>query len=222
MAATLHSPSVSPSVGAPIALNTWTALPWAQYLVLREDPVYEQAKGYYHNGLMRLEMSPLGNPHSRDHASILAMIYLFAGIKGMDLDVHDNCTFRKAGYGEVQPDVAVYVGDRADLIPWDTVIIDLEQYPAPDLAIEVAASSLTDDQGPKRLLYEALGVREYWIVDVQRAKVLALSVRDRGSYRIEESQVLPGLNMDQVEEGLRRSRTSNHGKVSAWLLEQWQ
>ncbi|MEY2825015.1 MAG: hypothetical protein RLZ64_1553 [Pseudomonadota bacterium] len=97
-------------------------------------------------------MSPLGNPHSRDHANILAMIYLFAGIQDFDLDVHDNCTFRKAGYAEVQPDVAVYVDDRSEVIPWDTVIIDLEQYPAPDLAIEVSASSLADDQGPKRLL----------------------------------------------------------------------
>ncbi|MGA0198103.1 MAG: Uma2 family endonuclease [Prochlorotrichaceae cyanobacterium] len=214
MTATLLSP--------PVALDTWTALPWEQYLDLLEDPAYTQAKAYYHNGLMRLEMSPLGNPHSRDHASILAMIYLFAGIKDFDLDVHDNCTFRKAGYAEVQPDVAVYVGDRSELIPWDTVIIDLERYPVPDLAIEVSASSLADDQGPKRLLYEALGVREYWIVDVERAEIVALAVRDRGSYRIEESQVLPGLGIALLEEALRRSRTSNHGKVSAWLLEQWQ
>jgi len=187
-----------------------------------EDPSYSQARGYYYNGFMRLEMSPLGNPHSRDHANILAMIYLFAGIKGIDLDVHDNCTFRKANYGEVQPDVAVYVGDRAELIPWDAVTIDLEEYPAPDLAIEVAASSLSDDQGPKRLLYEGLGVQEYWIVDVKRAEIVALAVRDRGSYRIEQSQVLPGLDISLLEEGLRRSRTSNHGKVSAWLLTQFQ
>ncbi|MFZ9738535.1 MAG: Uma2 family endonuclease [Prochlorotrichaceae cyanobacterium] len=214
MTATLLSP--------PVTLDTWTALPWAQYLDLLEDPAYNQAKAYYHNGLMRLEMSPLGNPHSRDHFIVMTAIALYASLKGIDLDGHDNCTFRKAGYAEVQPDVAVYVDDRSELIPWDTVIIDLERYPVPDLAIEVSASSLADDQGPKRLLYEALGVREYWIVDVERAEIVALAVRDRGSYRIEESLVLPGLGIALLEEALRRSRTSNHGKVSAWLLEQWQ
>ena len=82
--------------------------------------------------------------------------------------------------------------------------------------------SNSHDRGSKRLLYEALGVREYWIVDVERAEIVALAVRDRGSYRIEESLVLPGLKIALLEEGLRRSRSNNHGKVSAWLLTQWQ
>jgi hypothetical protein len=51
---------------------------------------------------------------------------------------------------------------------------------------------------------------------------VALAVRDRGSYRLEESQVLPGLGIALLEEALRRSRTSNHGKVCTWLLTQWQ
>ena len=216
------SASTAGHTATSIALNTWTAATWKQYLTLVADPAYSQAKGYYYNGFMRLEMSPLGNPHSRDHASLIFMLSLFAGIKGIDLDVHDNCSFRKMGYGEVQPDVAIYVDDRAEMIPWDVTIVDLDCYPAPDLTIEVAASSLADDKGEKRLLYESLGVREYWIVDVTQAEILAFSVHDRGSFRIDTSAVLPGLEIALLVEALRRSRESNHGKVSTWLLQEFQ
>ncbi len=39
--------------------------------------------------------------------------------------------------------------------------IDLDIYPPPTLVIEVANTSLADDQGEKRLLYEAMNVSEY-------------------------------------------------------------
>jgi len=34
--------------------------------------------------------------------------------------------------------------------------------------------------------------------------------------------VLAGLNIALLEEALRRSRQMNHGKVSAWLLSEFQ
>ncbi|XWK88514.1 MAG: Uma2 family endonuclease [Phormidium sp.] len=88
--------------------------------------------------------------------------------------------------------------------------------------IEVAYSSLADDKGEKRLLYESLGVQEYWIIDVQNVEIIALEILDRGSRRIDRSQVITGLEIAILEAALRRSREMNHGKVSAWLLTQWQ
>ncbi|MBD0267845.1 MAG: Uma2 family endonuclease [Cyanobacteria bacterium Co-bin8] len=78
--------------------DTWISATWEDYLEIPSNPTFEQAKGYYHEGYMRLEMSPIGNPHSRDHASIIGAIYLFAGLKNIDLDAHDNCTYRKVGF----------------------------------------------------------------------------------------------------------------------------
>lgn len=140
----------------------------------------------------------------------------------MDLDIHDNCTYRKTGCAEIQPDASYYIGANAEVVPWEATIIDLDVYPAPDLVIEVAYSSLTDDRGEKRLLYETLGVKEYWIIDVQKVSVLAFAIADGGSRRITGSQVLAGLEIGVLEEAFRRSREMNHGKVSAWLLSQFQ
>jgi Uma2 family endonuclease len=207
---------------AKLPTDTWVNATWDEYIKAIGDPSYEKARGYYYNGRMRLEMSALGNPHSRDHFIVIAAIALFASTRNIDLDGHDNCTYRKTGYQEAQPDVSFYVGANAEIVSWDATIIDLDTYPPPALVIEVAYSSLADDKGEKRLLYESLGVREYWIIDVQNVQVIAFEIQNRGSRRIDQSQVLPGLDIAVLEEAFRRSRQMNHGKVSAWLLSQFQ
>ncbi|WP_339379443.1 MULTISPECIES: Uma2 family endonuclease [Okeania] len=110
-------------------------------------------------------------------------------------------------------------GENTDIVPPETSIIDLEKYPPPDLVIEVANSSLSDDQGEKRILYENMGVGEYWIVDVQNVKIIAFSVVDRGSKQIQESLVLPGLKISLLvsllDEALQRSHHMNQRLVGA-------
>ncbi|HEY9750195.1 MAG TPA: Uma2 family endonuclease [Allocoleopsis sp.] len=207
---------------AKLPTDVWVSATWADFLAALDDPAYATAKGYYNNGRMRLEMAPLGNPHSRDHATIIGALYLFAGLRGINLDVHDNCSYRKTGSEEAQPDASFYLGANAEVVPWEATIIDLDIYPPPDLVVEVAYPSLADDKGEKRLLYEALGIREYWIIDVQNVEIIAFEIQDRGSRRIEQSQVLPGLAIALLEEAFRCSRQMNHGKVSAWLLSQFQ
>jgi Uma2 family endonuclease len=206
-----------------VQMETWIPISWEAFARIMDDPAYKHVKAYYYNGRMRLEqMAALGNPHSRDHGIVMGAVFLFATLRGLDLDIHDNCTYRKTGYAEVQPDASYYVGENAEVVPWEAAIIDLDRYPAPDLVIEVAYSSLTDDRGEKRLLYESLGVKEYWIIDVRDATIWAFAVADRGSRRIDRSIVLPGLEISVLEEAFRRSREMNHGKVSAWLMKQFQ
>lgn len=128
----------------PIPTDVWVPATWEDYQRWVALPEQAQAQGYYHNGRMRLEMPPLGNPHSRDHFIVLAAIVLYAGIRGLNLDGHDNCTYRQAGYAEAQPNASFYIGEKAEVIPWETTIIGLNEYPAPDWVIEVAYSSLKD------------------------------------------------------------------------------
>lgn len=114
-----------------------------------------------------------------------------------------------AGFEDAQPDSAYYIGDNADAIPWGTTIIDLDTYPPPDLVIEVANTSLADDQGVKRLLYEDLGVKEYWVLDVKNVRVLAFEIENQDSYRITESKVLPKLQISLLQTALQQSHQTN-------------
>jgi Uma2 family endonuclease len=204
--------------------DTWFTASWDEYIQTVEQPKYEKASCYYHQGKLRIEMSPLGNDHAKDHSIINYAIHLFAALKSIPLNGHDNCSYRQQGYQEAQPDLSFYIGDKVNLIPWGTTIINLEQYQPPSLVIEVANTSLDDDLGNKRILYEDLKVEEYWVIDVQNAQVIAFTIeqKNQGSYRIDESQVLPGLAISLLTQALARTRQIPHSEVSAWLLAQFQ
>lgn len=202
--------------------DAWIMADWDDYVHLLEDPVYEKAKGYYYKGHMRLEMLPVSFDHGNDHVVIIFAVNLFTAIMGIPATGLDTTTFRKTGMRDCQPDVSYYLGNRAQAIPNGTGIVNLDRYPAPTLVIEVSKSSLLDDVGAKRALYEELGVAEYWVVDVQNAQVLAYAMADQGSKRIQESLVLPGLAISVLEEALRRSRETDQSQVGRWLLTQFQ
>ena len=130
-----------------IQSDTWVAATWDDYLQAIANPAYEKAKGYYCNGQMRLEMLPVGSDHSRDHLVIAFAINLFATLKGITLTGRDNCSYRRVGVQECQPDISYHLGNKAQAIPYGTSIVDLDRYPVPDLVIEVAVTSLLDDPG---------------------------------------------------------------------------
>jgi Uma2 family endonuclease len=205
-----------------IPSDTWVVATWEEYIQTIENPSYEKAKGYYYHGHMRIEMPPVGNDHASDHSIIIYAVNLYASIKGIDLNGKDNCTYRKTGSDEAQPDASFYIGENADVIPYGTSIINLDNYPPPDLVIEVAKSSLRDDQGAKRLLYEDLNVKEYWIIDVQNMQLMAFTIENGGSRRITQSQVLAGLAISLLNEAFQQTRQMNHGRVGAWLLTEFQ
>ncbi len=207
-------------------LNSWIKASWHDFIQIADNPDFAKFKFYYYNGEARVEPMSTGSDHSDDHALILVAIGLFVAVKGLAIRGKDNCSYRKVGSKEVQPDISYYVGDRANLISWGTGVVDLDVYPAPDLAIEIANSSWADDVGKKRLMYEDLGVKEYWVIDVKNAEVLAFAITDsegvKGSYRITRSQIITGLEFALLEEALRLSRENDHGHVTSWLLAQFQ
>lgn len=202
--------------------DTWILASWDEYLQAIEDLSCQQAKGYYYKGHMRIEMLPVSFDHGQDHVVVIFAVNLFAVLKGIPAIGLDTTTLRKTGIQDCQPDVAYYLGNRAQAISSGTGIVNLDRYPAPNLVIEVAKTSLLDDLGTKRALYEELGVDEYWVLDVRNAQILAYAIADQGSRRIQESQVLPGLEIAVVEAALQRSRATDQSQVGAWLMTQFQ
>jgi Uma2 family endonuclease len=210
------------SLETQIPLETWLPATWGEFVALADDPA-RKFKSYYYAGRMRFEPMSTGSDHSNDHALILFAISFFAAYRQIPITAKDCCSYRKTGYDEFQPDASYYTGANADAIPWGTRVVDLDIYPLPNLVIEIADTSLADDQGDKRLQYEDLGIPEYWIVNVQRMRILAFAIApDHSSRQIRESLVLPGLKLEILEQALQRSRQENQSTTTAWLMSQFQ
>lgn len=203
------------------AAGTWIPASWDEFLQVQEEYVDGKTKFYYSSGKLRIEMAPFGHDHTSDHALVAFALQLYAALREIPLSAKDNCIYQKLGVCEVQPDLSFYTGELAEKSPWGEPLVSLDRHSSPSLVVEVAEQSLPDEQGEKRLLYEEIGVGEYWIVDARNVRVLAFAVADGGSRKILASKVLPGLAIATIEDALRRSRQVPHNKVCSWLLEQF-
>lgn len=205
-----------------LATDIWVAATWNEYIAFIEAPAYEKARGYYYQRRMLVETMSIGYDHSCDNAIIIFAVNLFCTIKSISVNGLIGCSFRQQGVKECQPDISYYIGDQSQIVPRGTKIVDLDQYPPPNLAIEIADTTLSSDLGNKRLLYEEIAVSEYWVVDVEGRQLYAFSVESFGSKRIPESIVFPGLKITLLEEALRRSREQDQSKIGSWLWQQFK
>jgi Uma2 family endonuclease len=209
---------MSLSTSQEILTDTWIKASWDDFVAVMDAPEYEAGRGYFDNGLMRLEMAPLGPGHGRQNGVVIDVLTMFAALNNIRLVKLINCSFYKAGERGCQPDTAFYIGADFQLPPQNNSPIDINVYGPPTLAIELGASSFKDDLGAKRLLYERLGVREYWVINVEDRQVTAFSIADRRSGEIRTSEVLPGLDIAQVEEALARSQSEDDAALMRWLM----
>ncbi|MGA9380733.1 MAG: Uma2 family endonuclease [Phormidium sp.] len=202
--------------------DEWVIATWEEYIQAIDAQELENAKTYYYKGQLRIEMVPQGYDHSYNNSLMGYAVALFSGLKNIPISGVTNCTFRRGNEAESQPDLAFYIGENAEIIPANTTIVDLNVYPPPDLVIEIAKTSLSDDIGSKRMLYEQLGVREYWIVNVVQALLIAFAITDNGSKQITQSQLFPNLPFSLLEEALRRGRESGRSQLYSWLIGEMQ
>lgn len=201
-----------------ILTDTWIKTTWEDYLKLTQDSNYKNATFYYDQGWMKIEMSPIGIAHARDNSILSTVIIIYAALNNIPIKELTNCSYRKTGIREVQPDISYYIGENHPHLPRNNSPINLDDVSSPTLIIEIGSSSYLDDIGKKRLLYEQLGIKEYWVVDVAESKVIAFTMENQGSYQIRESQVLSGLSIALVEEALKRSQTEDDTTITRWLM----
>lgn len=205
-----------------LATDAWVSATWEEFSAIVERSEFEQARCYYDTGWMRIQTMPIGFAHGRDNSLLASVATLYGTLKNLPFLSITNGSFRKTGERECQPDLAFHIGAELPTIPRSNSPVDVSLYGSPTLAIEISSTTLSDDLGQKRLLYERLGVREYWVVNVEAATVIAFEISNGGSRQIQVSLVLPDLPFAVVEEALRRSQTEEDGAVNRWLIEQFR
>ncbi|NJK35760.1 MAG: Uma2 family endonuclease [Oscillatoriales cyanobacterium SM2_2_1] len=204
---------------APADATTWQMASWEAFLSLCQHPANQKAKAYYFRGVQKFTMG-VGAMHGDINAVIFLVLSFYCTIRGISHRAFVNTSYRKEGLRECQPDLSYYFSVSADRLPTGSGIVNLGQYAPPNLVIEIADSSLSDDVGIKRLLYEEMQVQEYWVVDAQKLELIAFAIDENlGSHRIRESIALPGLSLDAIAEALQKSRELDNAQLGQWWME---
>lgn len=208
----------------PLITDQWISATWEEFVQILENPLYADSRCYYDKNQfrqMRIETMPVGSEHADDNTLIIFAISLYCTLSVIPARGLTNCSFTKTGVQGCQPDIAYYIGESASLAPRSSSVVNLDEFAVPNLVIEISSSTLGDDLGKKRLLYERLGTSEYWVVDVQEVKIIAFEMIDGGSRQITESKLLGGLAIADLEAALKLSREKSQSEVGAWLLQKY-
>ena len=220
VSAKANDPKNSVEVKAEIESEVWLKASWDKFLALTEEPSLDKARFYYDQNLMRIEMSPVGPIHAHENSIVSNAVRLFATLANIIIYEYTNCSFRKKNSAEFQPDIAFYLGNGLKIPPRNNSPVDLNEFDLPTLVVEISATTIQDDLSYKRLLYERLEVQEYWAVNANTSEVFAFAIANSRSGRISQSQVLKGLEINIVEEALKRSqKEEDDGAIARWLLQ---
>ena len=134
--------------------------------------------------------------HSQPHSAIISWL-VFYKASTLNLQTGSNPTLRLDTENEVQPDAALFIKGGKCKISDDDYLEG-----APELIVEIAASSVSYDLYDKLKIYRRNGVQEYvvWQVNDKRVDWFELN---EGQYLpltpdangIIKSKVFPGLNL---------------------------
>lgn len=132
-----------------------------------------------------------GRPHSFMNFWLAAYVATHP-----ECDLADNGTVRLDPHNELQPDVMLFKTGPERIDEDDYLVV------APELVVEISASSASYDLGPKMEAYRRNGVREYVVWQILEERIDWFRLAD-GSYQpvapaggIIESAEFPGLRLN--------------------------
>lgn len=166
----------------------------AEFLALEQAGFFEDARVELIDGEI-FEMAPLHRPHARI-VPILS-IALDQAIQRLSLSMEV--------LAKPSAELGAHNLPQADIVVADIADEDLVSLGTLRLMVEVAASSLGYDLGPKLRLYARSGVPEYWVVDVDGREIIRFhspqdeDYRERANFAFGEpvpSAIIAGLTVD--------------------------
>jgi Uma2 family endonuclease len=99
--------------------------------------------------------------HARVKTRLTARINAALTGAGLPLEALTEVSVRLSEETMPEPDISVTSYTGNDPVPLDQLA----------LVVEVADTTLAIDMGRKRSLYAGVGIKEYWVVDVERALI---------------------------------------------------
>ena len=200
----------------------WQAATWEDYIAACEDPSLEEARIFFYEGYLWIDLGNEGPQHARFNNLLTLVFYAwFVSKGGQAFDDLGGCVIEKPKVGGGAPDRILYVG--GDFIQWqkgEPRRVNLNNSRIPDLVIETSDTTLTSDLDQKKRLYAALGIPEYWVVDIKGERVFAFRLNENGKYQeCEISGALEGLPIALLSETLKLLGEGN-GTAAMWFAQQ--
>ena len=207
----------------PTATATAKPATWEEYLHHVEDSDIQEERVFFHQCTLWIDMGNEGINHARFNKLLTMLLFAwFSKQADVQFDLLGGCVIEKPETQGAAPDEVVYIG--GDSPQWqlgESRRVNLNRWRVPDLVAEIADTTLAIDLDEKKQLYLALGIPEYWVVDVKGKQVLAFRLVDGKYQQINESIALMGLPINLLEQTLDRLDRDN-GNAALWFANQIQ
>jgi Uma2 family endonuclease len=217
MTSLLTLPTLSPK---------WQPATWADYEQARDAMPEGAGRLFFDQGYLWIDMASEGINHARSNRLLALVLFVwFTQKQGQAYDDLGGCQLEKLGQQGAAPDAVVYIGaDFPQRQVGASRFIDLDRVRVPDLVAEVADTTLAADLDEKKQLYAALGIPEYWVIDVKGARVLAFRLDNADRYaEIEVSVALAGLPIGLLSQTLvQLSQGISNSAAAQWFGQQIQ
>ena len=202
----------------------WHPATWEDYLSYRDAAASQRLKLFFNQGYLFVDdMGWEGINHAKvSDLFILLLGFWFMQQPEQVAESLGRCLLEKSNQRAASPDLVLYIGTGTP--QWqqgEPRRIDLEQWRSPDLVGEISDTTLSTDLDEKKQLYAALGIPEYWVIDVWGQRVLAFCLQDHGAYQqCTHSVALAGLPIELLTQTLARLNQGTNISAAHWFAQQ--
>lgn len=201
----------------------WQLATWADYERSRDDVTLpDRVRLFFHAGRLKVNAmgwEGIGHAEVRDLFTML-LAFWFTRHPEQVAQSLGGCLIERRPLQAAAPDLVLYVG--GDVPQWakgEPRRIDLTQWRVPDLVGEVSDTTLASDLDEMKQLYAALGIPEYWVINVLGKQVLAFRLVDGRYQQCDTSIALPGLPIALLEQTLDQLEQGTNISAANWFMQ---
>jgi Uma2 family endonuclease len=204
-------------------VSSWPSATWTEYIHRLDNPISDRERVFFNLNKIWIDMGNEGINHSRFNELFSLILFIwFSRQSEVKFDLLGGCVIEQPQTQGAAPDKVLYIGGNSPR--WQQGQprrVNLAEWRVPDLVAEISDTTLAIDLDEKKQLYLALGIPEYWVIDVRGRQVMAFQLIDGLYEQCSESVALKGLPIDLLEQTLAQMDNDN-GNAALWFAAQIQ